>query len=168
MRQASWFLLSVILFSAGCGRDEFPANSRKIAEWAITRGGAVTIAGQKEEIRDASLLPNKPFGIAAINFTNTDLTRKDFKRLSEVRKLDRLSLYGTKISDAGIASLLGINSLNELELSSTQITDAGLEKLAKIVTLKKLYLYNTLVTKHGVDEFQRVHSGCTVFADTTN
>ena len=168
MRQASLFLLPVILFSAGCGRDEFPANSRKVAEWAITRGGAVTIAGQKEELRDANLLPNNPFGIDAINFTNADLTQKDFKRLSEVSKLNRLTLYGTKISDEEIDSLLGIHSLNELELSSTRITDTGLEKLTKIATLKKLYLHNTLVTKEGVNAFQKSLPGCAVFSNPTN
>lgn len=168
MRPASLFLLPVILFSAGCGRDEFPPNSRTVAEWAIARGGAVTIAGQKEELRDANLLPNKPFGIAVINFINADLTQKDFKRLSEVNELDRLSLYGTKISDEGLDSLLGINSLTELELSSTQITDTGLEKLANIETLKKLYLHNTLVTKKGVNAFQKSLPGCTVFADLSN
>ena len=168
MRQASLFLLPVIVFSAGCGRDEFPPNSRKVAEWAITRGGAVTIAGQKKELRDASLLPNEPFGIAAINFNNADLTGKDFQRLSEINNLDRLSLFGTKISDEGLDSLLKINSLNELELSSTQISDTGLEKLAKIATLKKLFLHNTLVTKEGVNAFQKSLPECKVFADPIN
>ena len=168
MRHASLFLLPVLLFSAGCSRDEIPPNSRKLAEWAITRGGAVTIAGKKKELRDASLLPNKPFGIVAINFTDADLTPKDFKRLSEISKLDRLSLYGTKISDEEIDFLLGIESLSELELSNTRITDTGLKKLTKIATLKKLYLHNTLVTQAGVDAFQKSLPGCKVFADPVN
>ena len=168
MRQASLFLLSVLLFSVGCGRNEFPQNSRNIAEWAITRGGAVTLAGQKKELRDASLLPNKPFGIAAINFTNADLTSKDFKRLSEISKLDRLSLHGTIISDEGLDALLKIKSLNELELSSTKITDTGLKKLAKIATLKKLFLHDTLVTKQGVKAFHKRLPDCEVFANPSN
>ena len=168
MRPAALFLLPVILFSAGCGREEFPPNSRKVAEWVIVRGGAVAIAGKKEQLRDASLLPDKPFGIAAINFINAELTQKDFKRLSEINQLDRLSLYGTKISDEGLDSLLGINSLNELELSNTEITDTGLKKLANIKTLKKLYLHNTLVTKKGVHAFQKSLPGCKVFADPIN
>ena len=168
MRPGLLILLLVILFSAGCGRDEFSPKSREIAEWAITRGGAVNITGQKEELRDVTLLPNEPFGITAINFTNADLAGKDFKRLSEIDTLDRLSLYGTKISDEEIGFLLGIHLITELELSSTESTDKALETLGELKTLKKLYLHNTLVTKEGVDAFQRVLPGCTVFADLTN
>ena len=167
MRKAWLFCIPFIL-SAGCHRDEIPSNSRELAEWAITRGATVTIAGQKQELLDASLLPNEPFGIAAINFTDAELTQNDFKRLSEISKLDRLSLYGTKISDEDIDFLLGIDSLNELELSNTEITDKALEKLEKLITLKKLYLHNTLVTKEGVNAFQKSLPGCRVFADPTN
>ena len=168
MRQGLLLLLPIIIFSTGCSREKFPPNNRTVADWAISRGGAVTLVGQKEELRDTNLLPHKPFGIAAIEFTNADLTGKDFKRLAEISKLDRLSLYGTKISDEEIDFLLGIDSLSELELSSTEITDKALKKLHKFKTLKKLYLHNTLVTKQGVDEFQRIHPGCTVFADPAN
>lgn len=167
MRKVCLCLIPLVL-AVGCSRDEFSPKSRELAEWAIARGAAVTLIGQKEELRNANLLPNKPFEIAAINFTNTDLTQNDFKRLSEVSKLDRLSLYGTKFSDEEIEFLLEIDSLSELELSSTEITDKALKKLHKFKTLKKLSLHNTLVTKQGVDEFQRIHPGCTVFADPAN
>jgi hypothetical protein len=168
MRQASLFLLPVLFFSAGCSSDKYPANSRKLAEWAISCGGAVTLAEKNEELRDASLLPNKPFGIAAINFTDADLSPIDFKRFPEISKLDRLSLYGTKISDVEIDFLLGIDSLNELELSNTRITDKGLKKLRELKTLKKLFLHNTLVTQAGVDAFQKSLPGCKVYAGPAN
>jgi hypothetical protein len=43
--------------------------------------------------------------------------------------LDFINLFGTEVSDAGLASLAGIKTLRNVYLYETKVTDAGVAKL---------------------------------------
>jgi Leucine-rich repeat (LRR) protein len=63
-----------------------------------------------------------------------------------------LDLRQTKITDAGLESLIGLKKLQTLNLYGTEITDAGLKHLAKIKSLKNVYLWQSKATKAGVKQ----------------
>jgi len=43
--------------------------------------------------------------------------------------LSRLSLWGTKVTDAGLVHLKGLGNLKALDLSATRVTDDGVKQL---------------------------------------
>jgi internalin A len=54
------------------------------------------------------------------------------------RRLKRLSVHGTKISDTSLEHISGIASLEHLDIGSAMITDVGLERLVALPNLKEL------------------------------
>ncbi len=54
------------------------------------------------------------------------------------RKLRRLNLHGTKISDTTLDHIAGIASIETLNIGSAMITDVGLERLSSLPNLKEL------------------------------
>src|SRR5262249_30160375 len=54
------------------------------------------------------------------------------------RKLRRLNVHGTKISDTTMEHIAGITTLEELDAGSAMITDVGLERLTSMPNLKRL------------------------------
>jgi hypothetical protein len=55
-----------------------------------------------------------------------------------LRQLQKLDLYDTGITDAGLEHLKGLWQLQELGLSGTEVTDAGLEHLKGLRQLRRL------------------------------
>jgi Leucine-rich repeat (LRR) protein len=62
-----------------------------------------------------------------------------------LRQLQKLDLYDTGITDAGLEHLKGLRQLQELNLSGTAVTDAGLEHLKGLKQLRMLDLSFTKV-----------------------
>lgn len=54
------------------------------------------------------------------------------------KKLKRLVLHGTKVSDTSLDHIAGISTLETLDLGSVMLTDVGLERLAVLPNLKAL------------------------------
>src|SRR5262245_60853600 len=65
-------------------------------------------------------------------------TRIGDEGLREIQdmRLELLSLYGTQVSDEGLAHLERMKTLQNLVLSGTRVTDAGLETIGKLTGLK--------------------------------
>jgi hypothetical protein len=55
-------------------------------------------------------------------------------------ELVELSLFKTKITDAGLEHLTGLKKLKEVELNETKVSKAGVEKLKK--ALPDAYIYS--------------------------
>jgi internalin A len=62
------------------------------------------------------------------------------------------SLIGTKVGDADLTELSGLQHLQTLDLGSTDVADAGLKWLAGLQQLKELYLNITKVSDAGLKE----------------
>jgi internalin A len=54
------------------------------------------------------------------------------------KRLKRLNVHGTKISDTTLEHISGITTLEQLNIGSAMITDVGLERLASLPNLKEL------------------------------
>src|ERR1043166_1521195 len=62
-----------------------------------------------------------------------------------------LSLWQTKVTDAGLKELAGLKSLHSLLVDGTEVTDAGMKELAGLQNLRSLALGGN-VTDAGLQE----------------
>jgi len=74
------------------------------------------------------------------------------KALSSVTGLD---LHRSKVTDAGLASLEGINNIGLINLERTATTDAGLTHLRNMTHLELLIVSDTNVTDAGVASLKK-------------
>jgi Leucine-rich repeat (LRR) protein len=70
--------------------------------------------------------------------------------LKKVRGLEKLLLYDTPLSDAGLAPLSDLVQLTSLDLMNTGITDAGLIHLSKLSHLETLQLGKNKISDAGL------------------
>jgi beta-lactamase regulating signal transducer with metallopeptidase domain/Leucine-rich repeat (LRR) protein len=75
---------------------------------------------------------------------------KSFKRLA------KLSLRHTLITDAGLKDLSHLPDLAELTLDRTRITDAGLTSISQLTNLKTLSLHGCRITDTGLKEIGKL------------
>jgi hypothetical protein len=78
--------------------------------------------------------------------------------LAQLTGLDRigwLDVSGTAVSDAGLAQVARLKTLRKLDLSGAKITDDGLRTLAELSNLESLDLSGTPVTEEGVSRLRQ-------------
>jgi internalin A len=90
-------------------------------------------------------------GLSLTNVDDTGLTKLEgFKRT-----LKRLRLSGTKITDAGIPSLLILENLEILDLADTKVTDATLDRITGFKNLKTFDVKGATITDVGLDRLRQ-------------
>ena len=83
-------------------------------------------------------LRNAP-GIVDLNLRFAEyVTDEGLAAIKTWKKLKRLSVHGTKISDTTLDHISGITTIESLDIGSAMITDVGLERLSSLVNLKEL------------------------------
>ena len=194
-------------------------SHRSATEWVLRTGGSVKIvqSGTREQgIRQLEHLPNEPFRLKLANLEGERraLDRMDhlaglsdlelfyaggiplndlhLEYLDESKKLRVVHLWGTRITDSGIARLVELHPalvdlqlfdtaitdealahigtlshLQQLTLDNTAVTDAGIEKLKNLSQLKKLGLSGTRVTPAGVTKLQDALPKCKIQLDAS-
>lgn len=113
-------------------------------------------------LRDEDLIPlAKLLNLQTLQIDGMPITGKCMRPFSDrnrfqdqgpfdaKKRLQRLSLPNTAISDEGLKTISEIQSLRNLGLYKTQITDEGVEHLIKLGNLTKLELNGTRVTDKG-------------------
>lgn len=96
------------------------------------------------------------------DLARTKVTDAGLASLVKMSNLERLHLENTAITDGGLAQLTGLAKLEYLNLYGTKVTDAGLAKLATNKALKKLYVWQTGVTPEGAKKLEAAVPGLTV------
>lgn len=86
---------------------------------------------------------------------STKVTDDDLAMLKKLPKLRNLFLGKTQISDAGLEHLEKSAELQTLSLNSTHVTDAGLQSLNWLKNLKTLNLQETQVTPAGAAQLRK-------------
>ena len=77
-------------------------------------------------------------------FEKLKITDKGVANLSQLPKLEVLSLYGNRVTDVGMQSISQLSALRVLDLSLVGIKDKGVATLAPLEQLEELYLlHNT-------------------------
>jgi uncharacterized protein (TIGR03067 family) len=84
------------------------------------------------------------------------LLMKIAPQVKSLSRCDGLYLNGSKVTDAGLACLEGLNNIEQINLEKTAITDAGLEHLRKMTGLRRLIVSDTKVTRAGIARLQQV------------
>jgi len=76
--------------------------------------------------------------------------------------LERLIIFDSDVTDAGLAHLKSYAGLKELYIEHADIGDSGLQGLKSITGLNRLFLSDTKATTAGVFEIQRALPKCNV------
>ena len=74
-------------------------------------------------------------------------------KLTELRGLD---LYGSTLTDDGLAHLKDLKQLRSIGLGATLVTDKGLVHLEKLDNLQWVWLPSRTVTQDGIDRLKKV------------
>jgi uncharacterized protein (TIGR03067 family) len=83
------------------------------------------------------------------------LLTKIAPKLNVMSSVTGLHLHGRKVTDAGLASLQGINNIEQIDLKGTAITDVGLMHLKNMTHLALLIVSDTDVTDVGVASLKK-------------
>lgn len=101
--------------------------------------------------------PPPPPGLARLRMLtlyNTRITDAGLEPVGRLSHLQALHLSDTAVTDAGLRHLLGLTELRELGLNRTRITDAGLAQLKAFPNLSSLALDGTHVTDEGLAQLK--------------
>lgn len=69
--------------------------------------------------------------VTAVNLSRMNVGDDVMVQLQELPKLQRIHLWGTKITDAGLIYLERLSELQTLDVSDTKVTEAGCQELQK-------------------------------------
>lgn len=89
-----------------------------------------------------------------IDLAGTRVGDAGLATVAKMPHLTRLHLEHTAVGDAGLAKLKGLEHLEYLNLVGTRVTDEGLRHLEGLTSLKVVYLWQTRVTQSGVRRLQ--------------
>ncbi len=83
-------------------------------------------------------------------------TAAELAQVGRLTRLKRLSLYGSFVSDAGLAHLRSLSELTFLDLSNTNVSDAGLAQLTDLTDLTHLELSSTRISDKGLVRLKKL------------
>jgi serine/threonine protein kinase len=146
---------------------------RNLAKWAIVNAGYATIATDNGdlEIVDASEIPDGSVRVVGLDldgsmgdFSLDPIFRSDelrsltlnsmseipIQKISQIKTLETLSLFGCDVSDEDIKLIADMSSLDTLMITDCPITDDGVVYLSGLTGLTYLDLTGTDVTDIGL------------------
>jgi Leucine-rich repeat (LRR) protein len=90
--------------------------------------------------------------LAQLDLSHTRLTDQGLQQLKAARSIVELNLYyAEQITDEGMAAIKGWKKLKRLNLRGTKVTDTTLEHLADVTTLEALDVGYAQITDVGLD-----------------
>ncbi len=158
-----WFFLALGLVAAS-GRLQADQGAlqaiREAGGIVRSMGGGLGIEFQRKgkAMKSNSLVDVALLGesVLALNLRGTLTTNVDLKQVGKLRRLGRLHLERTEVSDDGMAHLAGLKDLRYLNLYGTKVSDSGLVHLAALENLERLYVWETDVTTEGCEALSRL------------
>ena len=95
----------------------------------------------------------------------TNITDAGLAHLQHLPRLEELWLDGTRVTDHGLVYLKGLTQLKDLQLDKTGVTNAGLVHLQGLTQLKELHLKNTNVSAAGAAGLKKFIPACQIFTE---
>jgi uncharacterized membrane protein len=128
---------------------------------SLMRFAAVNAA---DKFGDKEIAELAPVGLHVVwaDFARTKITDAGLAYVAGMDNLERLHLENTGITDEGLSHLGRLSKLEYLNLYGTKVTDAGLAKLANNKALKKLFVWQTAVTPAGAKKLEEALPGLVV------
>ncbi|MGH9852073.1 MAG: leucine-rich repeat domain-containing protein [Blastocatellia bacterium] len=103
-------------------------------------------------------LKNAP-GIVELNLHYAEqITDEGMAAVKGWKRLKRLNLRGTKITDTTLEHLSKVTTLESLDVGFAQITDVGLDRLAPLQNLKELVISGNKLTDTGLQALRQLPS----------
>jgi Leucine-rich repeat (LRR) protein len=100
-------------------------------------------------------------GIVELNLYYAEqITDEGMAAVKGWKKLKRLNLRGTKITDTTLEHLANVTTLESLDVGFAQITDVGLDRLTPLLNLKELTISGNKLTDVGLQALRQL-SGLT-------
>jgi hypothetical protein len=94
-----------------------------------------------------------------LSLSKTKVTDAGLRELAGLDRLEWLALGGNELTDDGIRELTKLENLQELDLDKTKLTDVGLKELKSLKKLKVLKVEGTQVTAAGKREIKETLPG---------
>ena len=96
--------------------------------------------------------------LTRLDLSRTTVTDAGLEHLAKLEKLQVLNLHQTEVTDAGLQGLAGLKELTHLHLHNTAVADDGLSWLTGIPNLKTLWLHATRVSDNGLKHLAKIKS----------
>src|SRR4030095_10490412 len=93
---------------------------------------------------------------------------KEISPLGTLKKLTRVNLDYTAVTDQGLEFLKGLPQLRDLRLDSTAVTDASADTLAGMSSLRPLNLYHTVWSEPAYQRLQKALPDCRIIWDRSS
>jgi uncharacterized membrane protein len=119
--------------------------------WIIVNASLSRSFGDAQLASLAPLAPN----IVDLDLAGTRVTDAGLASVATMANLRRLRLDRTSITDAGLEHLAPLSHLQYLNLYGTHVTDASLKPLGNLPALRRLYLWRTGVDPEAAAAFAR-------------
>jgi Leucine Rich Repeat (LRR) protein len=101
-------------------------------------------------------LKNAP-GIVDLNLYFAEyVTDEGLAAIKDWKKLKRLNLHGTKVSDTTLEHISGITTLEAVNVGSAMITDVGIERLVSLPNLKELTMGGNELGDAGLQALRQI------------
>jgi len=96
-------------------------------------------------------------GITDLNLYFAEyVTDEGLAAIKEWKKLKRLNVHGTKISDTTLEHISGITTLESVNVGSAMLTDVGLERLTTLPNLKELTMGGNELGDAGLQALRQI------------
>ncbi len=109
-------------------------------------------------ITDQGMLELKNLrGIVELNLYFAEyVTDEGLAVIKDWKKLKRLNIHGTKISDTTLEHITGITTLEALDAGSANVTDVGIERMTSLPNLKELTIGGNKITDSGLEPLRQM------------
>src|SRR5712675_1561443 len=145
---------------------------RHVAEWTLTMGGRVGLAGQSRRISDIADLPAGDIHLEVLDWLGMNVDPPDLERLSALTQLKELHLPGpiwNRNVDGGrdgSRDLRFIDSIHTLEsltfgyhfLDRIRFKDDGLAEIKDLTNLRELVLRQSGITGRNLGPFRNLQA----------
>src|SRR5260370_493889 len=163
-------VLSVLIASASLLFSEPP--DRRVAEWTLTMGGRVGVAGQPSRIQDIASLPSGDIQLEILDWVGMNVDPPDLERLTGLAHLKELHLPGplwNRNADGGrdgsrdLRYIDGIQTLEALTFSyhfldRIRFKDDGLAEIKDLTNLRELALRQSGITGQALGPFKHLRA----------
>src|SRR6266404_1067069 len=147
-------------------------TDRSVAEWTLTMGGRVGVAGQPRRIQDLADLPRGDIQLEVLDWVGMNVDPPDLERLSGLAHLKELHLPGplwNRNADGGrdgsrdLRYIAPIHTLEVLTFSyhfldRIRFKDDGLAEIKALTNLRQLALRQSGVTGQTLGPFKRLQA----------
>lgn len=97
--------------------------------------------------------------LGSLHINDSQIGDESLRVLATLPRIEKLSLQGNRITDAGLAHLRSKSELKSLHVGwGTEISDAGLAHLAGLAKLEVLDLQKSQVTSKGLEQLKGLKS----------